>query len=103
MIGVAAPRRFGGPLADAPTWKEHGADVVYGSWRALVGPPGLSAAHVTYWENVLHKVTETAVWKTELESNYWSSYFVTGQALRKNLDKEYVETKSVMADIGLIK
>lgn len=103
VIGVAAPQRFSGPLADAPTWKEHGADVVYGSWRALVGPRGLSPAHVTYWENVLRKVTETAAWKADLESNYWSSYFFTGQQFRKNLDKEYAETKSVMADIGLIK
>jgi putative tricarboxylic transport membrane protein len=103
VIGVAAPQRFSGALANASTWKEHGADVVYGNWRALVGPPGLSPAHVTYWENVLNKVTETAAWRTELESNYWSSYFFTGQQLMKNLDREYAETKSVMADIGLIK
>ena len=43
VVGVAAPRRFGGVLADVPTWKEQGMDVVMGGWRALVGPKGLTA------------------------------------------------------------
>jgi putative tricarboxylic transport membrane protein len=103
VIGVAAPQRFGGALAPAPTWKEQGADVVYGSWRAIMAPKGLSPAQVAYWEGVLRKVSESAEWKADLEANYWSSYFVTGAQLRKNLDREYAETKSVMADIGLIK
>ena len=103
VVGVAAPQRFGGALAGVPTWKEQGADVVYGSWRAIMGPKSLSQAQVAYWESVLRKVIESAEWKADLDANYWSSYFFTGAQLRKNLDREYGETKSVMADIGLIK
>lgn len=103
VVGVAAPQRLGGALAGVPTWKEQGADVVYGSWRALVGPRGLTAAHVTYWSGVLRKVTETAEWKADLESNYWSSYFLAGAQFTKDLDKEYAETRSLMVEIGLIK
>ena len=35
VVGAAAPRRLGGALADVPTWKEQGVDLVFGTWRAL--------------------------------------------------------------------
>ena len=90
-------------MAGVPTWKEQGVDLVYGSWRTIIAPKGLSPEQVTYWENVLRKVTETAEWKAELERNFWSDYFVTGAALRKNIDKEYADSKSVLVELGLAK
>jgi putative tricarboxylic transport membrane protein len=103
LVGVAAPRRFGGALAGVPTWKEQGADVVYGSWRAVMGPKGLSPAQVAYWEDAVRQATDTPEWKRDLETNYWSSYVVTSAQLKKDLDKEYAEMKSVLAEIGLAK
>ena len=103
LLGVAAPQRFGGALAHVPTWKEQGFDVVYGSWRAIMGPRELSPAQVAYWENVVRKATETAEWKTDLERNYWSSYVLTGAQLREALDKEYAAMKGVLTELGLAK
>jgi putative tricarboxylic transport membrane protein len=103
LLGVAAPQRFGGALANVPTWKEQGFDVVYGSWRAILGPKGLSAAEVAYWENAVRKATETPEWKKDLETNYWSSYVLTGAQLKKALDKEYADMKAVLSEIGLAK
>ena len=103
LLSVAAPQRFGGALANVPTWKEQGFDVVYGSWRAIMGPKGLSPAQVAYWENVVRKATETAEWKKDLETNYWSSYVLTSAQLRKAMDKEYAEMKAVLSEIGLAK
>jgi putative tricarboxylic transport membrane protein len=103
VIGIAAPQRIGGALAGTPTWREQGVDVVYGSWRAVMGPRKLAAGQIAYWENVLRKVTETAEWKVDLETNFWSSYFETGAQLKKDLDREYAETRSVMTEIGLTK
>jgi putative tricarboxylic transport membrane protein len=103
VLGVASPLRLSGALGSTPTWREQGVDVVYGSWRAVMGPRKLTPAQVTYWENVLRKVTENPEWKADLETNFWSSYFETGAQFRKDLDREYAETKSVMTEIGLIK
>jgi putative tricarboxylic transport membrane protein len=103
LLGVAAPQRFGGALANVPTWKEQGFDVVYGSWRAILGPKGLSAAEVAYWENAIRKATGTPEWKKDLETNYWSSYVLTGAQLKKALDKEYADMKAVLSEIGLAK
>ena len=103
LLGVAAPQRFGGALANVRTWKEQGFDVVYGSWRAIMGPKGLSAAQVAYWENAVRKATETAEWEKDLETNYWSSYVLTGAQLREALEKEYADMKVVLSEIGLAK
>jgi putative tricarboxylic transport membrane protein len=103
LIGAAAPLRFGGTLADVPTWKEQGVDVVFGTWRAIMGPEGLTAAQAAYWENAFRKVTETAEWKADLEKNLWVDDFVTGAHLKKNLAKDYADTKAVLVDLGLAK
>jgi len=103
VVGVAAPQRFGGALASVPTWKEQGVDLVFGGWRAIMGPKGLSSAQIAYWENVLRKATETADWKADIEKNYWSDDFVTSQQFKKDLDKDYADMKSVLVEIGLAK
>jgi putative tricarboxylic transport membrane protein len=103
VVGVAAPQRFGGVLANVPTWREQGLDVVMGGWRALVGPKGLTAAQVAYWEEVLRKATATKEWKDDLEKNYWSDDFVTSAQFRKDLEKDYADMKAVLTELGLAK
>lgn len=103
VIGVAAPKRFGGALANVPTWKEQGVDLVFGGWRAIMAPKGLTPAQVAYWEGTLRKATETPDWKAGLEKNYWSDDFTTGDQFRKDLDRDYAAMKSVLVELGLAK
>ena len=103
VVGVAAPRRFGGALADVPTWKEQGVDLVFGGWRAIMGAKGLTPAQVAYWEEALRKATQTPEWRDDLERNYWSDDFVTSQQFRKDLEKDYADMKAVLTDLGMAK
>jgi putative tricarboxylic transport membrane protein len=103
LVGVAAPARFGGALATVPTWKEQGVDVVTGGWRAIMGPKGLSAAQVAYWEGVLGKAVKVPEWKEDLERNFWADDFVTSAQFRKDLEKDYADMKAVLVDLGLAK
>jgi putative tricarboxylic transport membrane protein len=103
VVAAAAPNRLGGALADIPTWKEQGVDLVWGGWRAIMGPKGLSPAQIAYWEGVLRKATEYPEWKADLEKNFWSDDFVTGAQLRKDLEKDYANMKAVLVDLGLAK
>ena len=100
VVAVSAPKRLGGVLADVPTWKEQGVDLVWGGWRAIMGPKGLSPAQVAYWEGVLKKATEVPEWRADLEKNYWSDDFVTGAQFKKDLAKDYADMKSVLVDLG---
>jgi putative tricarboxylic transport membrane protein len=103
IVGIAAPARFGGALASVPTWKEQGVDVVTGGWRAIMGPKGLTAAQVAYWENALAKATQVPEWREDLERNFWSDDFVKSAQFRKDLEKDYADMKAVLVDLGLAK
>jgi putative tricarboxylic transport membrane protein len=103
VVGVAGPKRFAGALADAPTWNEQGVNLVFGGWRAIMGPKGISAAQIAYWEGALEKATKVPEWRTDLEKNYWSDDFVTSAQFRKDLEKDYADMKAVLVDLGLAK
>lgn len=103
ILGVGAPQRLGGSLAQAPTWREQGVDVAYGSWRGIFGPKALTPAQLAYWEGALRKVAETPEWKADVERNHWTPHFLTGAQLRKELEHEYAEIRTVLLDLGLAK
>ncbi len=103
VVAVAADRRFTGALADIPTWKEQGVNLVFGGWRGILAPKGLTAQQSAYWEGVLRKATQAPEWKTDMERNFWADDFVTGDKFRKDLDSDYAEMKAVLVDIGLAK
>ena len=103
VVGVAAPQRFPGALANIPTWTEQNVNVVFGGWRAIMGPKGLSAAQVAFWEGVLRKATEVPEWKDGILKNYWSDDFVTSTQFSKDIEKDYADMKAVLVELGLAK
>jgi putative tricarboxylic transport membrane protein len=103
ILGVSSGQRLPGTMASVPTWKEQGVDLVYGSWRSIVGSKGLTAAQVTFWEGAMRKVVDSADWKAELERQYWGDFFTTGPELRAIIDREYKAMKAVLVELGLAK
>ncbi len=103
VVAVAANQRFTGPLSAIPTWKEQGVNLVFGGWRGILAPKGITPQQSAYWESTMRKVTETADWKADLQKNFWADDFVPGAQFRKELDKDYEAMKSVLVDIGLAK
>lgn len=103
VLGVSSGQRLPGTMAVVPTWKEQGVDLVYGSWRSVVAPKGITFEQLAFWENALRKVVESADWKAELERNYWGDFFMTGAEFRKTIDREYREMKGMLVDLGLAK
>jgi putative tricarboxylic transport membrane protein len=103
VIAITAPKRLGGALSEVPTWKEQGVDVVFGAWRAIFAPKGLTPQQVAYWEGLLRKATEAPEWKDDLEKNYWANVFVSGERFAKELDQDYAAMRAVLVDLGLAK
>jgi putative tricarboxylic transport membrane protein len=101
VLAVSSARRLGGSFASVPTWKEQGADSMFSSARGVIGPKGMSAAQVAYWEQVLARVVESEDWKKDLESNFWEGQFLQSADTRKLLKTQYDEYKSVLIDVGL--
>jgi putative tricarboxylic transport membrane protein len=103
VVATSAKQRLPGVLANVPTWKEQGVDVVFGAWRAVLAPKGLTQPQIAYWEGVLRKATEAPEWKDDLDKNVWSNVFLGSAQFAKELDKDYADMKSVLVDIGLAK
>ena len=103
VVATSAKQRLTGVFANVPTWKEQGVDVVFGAWRAVLAPKGLTPAQIAYWEGVLRKATDAPEWKEDLDKNVWSNVFLGSAQFAKELDKDYADMKAVLVDIGLAK
>lgn len=103
ILGIAADKRMPGALASVPTWKEQGVNIVFGGWRGIMGPKGMTPAQIAYWENVLKQVVASPEWKTDLERNFWADDFVTGAKFADDLKQEFAAMKAVLTELGLAK
>jgi len=103
VLGISAPRRLGGEMAQFPTWREQGADVDFSNYRGFIGPAGLSAAQVAYWEGVLAGLDRDEGWREYLERNQLDRQLMNGRDARKYMDDLAVPLKGVLGDLGLLK
>lgn len=102
-IAISSPQRLPGALAQIPTWKEQGFDAVFGNWRGVVGPAGMSQAQVAYWENVLAALVKTDEWKRDMQNNFWSDFYMGSADSRAFLKTEQATLKAILVDLGLAK
>jgi putative tricarboxylic transport membrane protein len=103
MLAVAAPRRLGGAMAAVPTLKEQGVDVEVDNFHVMLGPAGMSAAQVAWWDEVMGRVTQTDEWKKDRESSLVESTYMNSRDTRKYLDTQHTELKALLTEAGLVK
>jgi putative tricarboxylic transport membrane protein len=102
ILGITSPQRLAA-LADVPTLKEQGYDVVMGGFTIVMGPRGLSPAQIQYWENLLERVSNTAEWKRMMAADLQDLDFRKSAATRDYLRQQYEMTRNLLADIGVSK
>jgi putative tricarboxylic transport membrane protein len=102
-IAVSGPRRLGGAFAEVPTWKEQGYDSVYANWRGVVGPKGMSAAQIAYWDEVFSRLTQTPEWRQETLRLLQDPVYMNSAETRRFLDAQQQELRAVLVELGLVK
>ena len=102
-LATSSPRRMGGVYAQTPTWPELGYKGVFENWRGMIGAKGITPEQVAYWEGVLRRVVQSDEFKKIAEKNQWDSSFRGSADMRKFLEAQYGELKSVMTFLGLAK
>lgn len=103
IIGVSAPQRMTGLLADIPTWKEQGANAVFDSWRGVVGAQGISEQQKTYWEKAFAELGKTEEWKRDIEKNFRVNHFLGSRDAGRYWDEQYRELEEALTELGLAK
>jgi putative tricarboxylic transport membrane protein len=103
MLAVAAAERQTGALAAAPTWMEQGIKVVSSNWRSVVGPQGMTAAQVQYWDSVFAKLVQQDDWKKDVSANHFANTYLNGADTRKLMEVQFVELTAALRGLGLAK
>lgn len=103
VLAIAAPARLEGVLAAVPTWKELGEDIVVANWRPVIGPKGLSAPQIAYWEETFARLTRTDEWKAEVARTGGVSHYMTSRELAAYFDQQYAQFRAVLGELGLAK
>jgi putative tricarboxylic transport membrane protein len=102
-LAFTAPTRRSGALASIPTWKEVGIDAVVDNWRGIVGPGGMPAQEVAYWDRAFGRLFEHEEWKTTLEQNHWDNAALTSRESEKYLARTYADLKRALGALGMVK
>jgi len=102
-LAVSSPKRLSGVFSTVPTWREQGVPADSSSWRGLMGPKGLTAAQIAYWDKVLAALVKTEEWKKDLADNFWDEGYADSKGAKKRLDEEYAEYKAILTDLGAAK
>ena len=100
-ISVSSPERLDGAFSAVPTSTELGVPCVRGTWRGLVGPPGLDQQRLAGWDRALSAVTASASWRNSLAESLWVGTFLDSSGTRPFLDSERVELAALLEAIGL--
>ena len=103
VLGVTAPRRLGGEMAQFPTWREVGADVDFSNYRGVIGPKNLNAAQVAYWEGVLAALDRDETWRAHLEKTQLDRVLMNGRETLKYQEDLDGKLRGVLGDLGLLK
>ena len=100
---VSSPQRIPGPLANVPTWKELGFDAVVTNWRMIMGPGGMTAPQIAYWDGVMKTLTSTPEWREDLKRNYQDPVYIPSGGMRRFLDGQFEQFRAVLTELGTAK
>lgn len=101
VIAIGSPARLPGALAGVPTWKEQGVNDAFNASQGAIGPKGLTAPQLAFWESAFQKLSQTEEWKKELALNYWEGNFRTGKEAAKYYAEQATELREILTDLGL--
>ncbi|MGM9384784.1 Bug family tripartite tricarboxylate transporter substrate binding protein [Streptomyces antibioticus] len=88
-------------VAEAPTLKDSGIDLVFTNWRGIVAPPGISDAEKKTWVDSVTRMHDSKQWRTELTKRGWTDAFVTGDDFGVYLKNQDKSVASLLTELGL--
>ena len=102
-IAVSSEQRLTGDLAAVPTWTEVGIPSVSANWRSVVGPKGMTAEQVAYWDDVIARLTQLPEWRNDLETRLVEPVYRNSRETRKRMEAESAHLTAVLTELGLVK
>ena len=102
VIGIASNTRLKGNAASVPTFKDQGIDAVFDIPRGFIGPRGLSADQVRYWDGLFARLVKSDDWKQAVETNQWVEDYRNSADMGKELRRQHGILKDVLGELGMV-
>ncbi|MEQ1775351.1 MAG: tripartite tricarboxylate transporter substrate binding protein [Burkholderiales bacterium] len=102
IIGIASNTRLKGSAASVPTFKDQGIDAVFDIPRGFIGPRGLTAEQVRYWDGVFARMVKSDEWKQAVEKNQWVENYLNSADMAKELRRQHGILKDVLTELGMV-
>lgn len=100
-LAVSGPSRLAAPFDGVPCWKDLGVDCDVGTWRGVVGAPGLSASALVFWENAIGAAVATVEWCESLVRHLWSDTSLGPVDTHEFMRNEHLVMQAALTDLGL--
>lgn len=103
ILAVTSNERLGGDFKDIPTLKELGIDAEFTIWRGVLGPKGMTAEQIAYWDKTLKALSENEAWANELQANDWASEYRNSADFTAFLGEQEVVVQEMLTALGMQK
>lgn len=103
VVGITAPRRMGGPMAEVPTFGEQGVPAVMANWRSIVGPKGMAPPQIEFWDKAIGKMVQTDEYKKQVERDLADPQYMNAAEAKKFWDDQHAEIGTLLTELGLRK
>jgi len=102
VLGIAAPDRIEGELANFPTLREQGIDVVTANSYTVLVPNGLTAEQIAFWTRALDQVIVDPDFKLDLARNFWVLEPIRYPQTVKWMQDDYDENRAILKELGML-
>ena len=102
MLGIASPERLPGELANIPTVREQGMDVVTANSYTVLVPNDLKPEQIEFWSKALDKVLQAEDFQKDLALNFWVPRPIRYPQTIKWMQDDYDENRAVLKELGML-
>ncbi|WP_439138583.1 tripartite tricarboxylate transporter substrate binding protein [Roseicyclus sp.] len=101
ILGVTAPERVPAS-ADTPTFAEQGIDAQFVNWRGFFAAPGMDAAKVAAYQELLGTMLDTPEWETVRASMGLVNIYRPGGEFVEFLEAQEKQIGDLMRELGFL-
>ena len=101
ILGVTAPDRVPAS-ADTPTFAEQGIDAQFVNWRGFFAAPGMDAAKVQAYQDLLAAMMETPEWEAVRASMGLVNIYRPGAEFTEFLEAQETQLGDLMRELGFL-